>query len=380
MVVPLRYNYPVALSTKNFPHIFFTTKPLTTMSVIPYFSVFLFHVCIVAGYMLGGAWNFLTPLVIFAVVPLLDIAFGRDSRNYSAEEYEELEHRISFRLVTVVYALVQLTIVVWGAWCIGAQPKPMFWWEMLGLAFSIGVVNGNGINFAHELLHKPTKFEQFCGKALLMSVSYMHFFIEHIRGHHVRIATPEDPASARRNESFYAFFPRTVIGSWKSAWELETTRLHKRNIPTLHWRNQMLWFAVLPVLCAVSLGLAFGWIAVAFFALQSCVAIQELEMINYVEHYGLTRRKLTNGRYENVTAAHSWEAREALTNTLLIKLQRHADHHINPIRRYQSLRVFDESPQMPTGYPGMMLMSLVPPLFFRVMNPRVDEHERRLAE
>jgi alkane 1-monooxygenase len=350
------------------------------MSVLPYFSVFIFHLCIVLGYWLGGMGDFLAPLVIFVVVPLLDVVFGRDSRNYTAEEYEELEHRLSFRFVTVLYALVQLALVVWGAYALGWQPKSMQWWEMLGLALSIGIVNGNGINFAHELLHKPTKFEQFCGKALLMSVSYMHFFIEHIRGHHVRIATPEDPASARRNESFYAFFPRTVIGSWQSAWELETSRLRKRNIPVWHWRNQMLWFTALPILCATALGLMFGGIAVAFFVFQSYVAIQELEMINYVEHYGLSRKKLPNGRYENVSAVHSWEAREALTNTLLIKLQRHADHHINPIRRYQSLRVFEESPQMPTGYPGMMLMSLVPPLFFRVMNPRIDDHEKRLQE
>lgn len=349
------------------------------MSALPYYGVFLFHVCIVLGYILGGAWNFLTPLVIFILVPILDVLFGRDSRNYAAEEYEELEHRMSFRLVTVLYAALQLGFVVWGAYAIGVQPKAMQWWEMLGLALSIGIVNGNGINFAHELLHKPTKFEQFCGKALLMSVSYMHFYIEHVRGHHVRVATPEDPASARRGETFYAFFPRTLWGSWKSAWELESSRLSKRNIPFFHWRNQMLWFTVLPMLCGALLVLAFGWIALAFFVIQSYVAIQELEMINYVEHYGLSRKKLPNGRYENPTPAHSWEAREALTNTLLIKLQRHADHHVNPIRRYQSLRVFDESPQMPTGYPGMMILSLFPPLFFRIMHPILDEHERKIS-
>lgn len=332
------------------------------------------------GYWLGGAWNFLTPFVIFAVIPLLDMVVGRDSRNYTAEEYEELEDRISFRIVTVCYAIVQVASVVWAAWCIGLQPKPMQWWEMLGLALSVGILGGNGINFAHELLHKPSKFEQFCGKVLLCSVSYMHFFIEHVRGHHVRIATPDDPATARLGENFYTFFPRVVVGSWKSAWELETDRLRKRNIPILHWRNQMLWFVVLPIVCAAVLGLAFGWGAGLFFVFQSYVAIQELEIINYLEHYGLMRRKLSNGRYENVSAVHSWEARETLSNILLIKLQRHADHHINPIRRYQSLRVFDTSPQMPTGYPGMMILALVPPLFFKVMNPRVAAFQAMVEE
>ncbi|MCS6809559.1 MAG: alkane 1-monooxygenase [Bacteroidota bacterium] len=350
------------------------------MSALPYFGVFFFHCCVVLGYMLGGFWNFLTPLVVFGIVPLLDMVIGRDSRNYSAEEYEQLEQRFSFRSVTLLYTGVQLAMIIWGAYVIGVQPKPLAWWEITALTLSIGILSGNGINIAHELLHKPTRFEQFCGKLLLLSVSYMHFYIEHVRGHHVRVATPEDPASARRGESFYAFFPRTLLGSWKSAWELELDRLAKRKIPFFHWRNQMLWFTILPLLAALALGLAFGWLAVAFYALQSFIAIQELEMINYVEHYGLSRRKLPNGRYEPPLPIHSWEAREALTNALLIKLQRHADHHVHPTRRYQTLRVFDESPQMPTGYPGMMLLSLIPPLFFRIMHPILDEHERRIAE
>jgi alkane 1-monooxygenase len=351
------------------------------MSAAPYLSVFIFHVCIVVGSILGGAWNFLTPVLVFGVVPLLDLAIGRDSRNFSAEEYEELERRWTFRAITIVYAFVQIGVLVWAAWRISfcvASASPSAWWEIAGLTLSVGIVNGNGINIAHELLHKPSRLEQFCGKILLMSVSYMHFFIEHVRGHHVRVATLEDPASARRDESLYAFLPRTIIGSWKSAWELETSRLGKRGLPVLHPRNQMLWFVALPIAFGACLGAAFGWVAVAFFLAQSAIAIVELEMINYVEHYGLQRRKLPNGRYENVSAAHSWEAREALTNILLIKLQRHADHHINPVRRYQALRVFEQSPQMPTGYPGMMLLSLIPPLFFRVMNPRLDDHEQRL--
>jgi alkane 1-monooxygenase len=348
------------------------------MNVLPYFSVFALHACLVLGYVLGGAWNFLTPFLVFLCIPLADVILGRDNNNYTAEEYEEFENRFSFRAVTVLYAVVQVSVLIWAAYAVGVQPKAMQWWEIAGLTLSVGVLGGNGINFAHELFHKQSKVEQFCGKAILLSVSYMHFFLEHLKGHHVRIATPDDPATARKNESFYTFFPRVVVGSWKSAWELETTRLQKRGIPVFHWRNQMLWFAVLPVVLAGALGLAFGWIAVVFFVAQSYVAIQELEMINYLEHYGLQRKRLPNGRYENVTAAHSWEARETLTNILLIKLQRHADHHINPVRRYQALRVFDGSPQMPTGYPGMMLMSLVPPLFFRTMNPRVEEHERRV--
>ncbi len=348
------------------------------MSVLPYYSIFIFHVAVLAGFLLGGAWNFLVPLLAFVVIPAIDLTGWRDHRNYSAEEYEKLEHRWSFRIITIAYALAQVMLTVVGAWAVATQS--LTWIEIVGLTLSIGIINGNGINFSHELLHKTTKFERFCAKISLMMVSYMHFTIEHTSGHHVRVATPDDPASARKNENFYRFFLRTVIGSFRSAWMIEAKRLQKRSIPALHWRNQMLWFVALPVVFSTSLTLAFGWVALFFFVRQSLVAIQLLEMVNYIEHYGLSRREVAPGRYESVKPIHSWEARETLTNALLIKLQRHADHHVNPTRRYQSLRVFDESPQLPTGYPGMMLLSLVPPLFYRVVHPRLAQHEAKVAE
>ncbi len=355
-----------------------SSSSVPSASVLPFYGVFVFHAAIVLGYWLGGAWNFLTPVLAFVIVPLLDLVTGRDHHNHSAEEYEALEHRWSFRMVTMLYAVVQVVVTLFGAWAVATQALSAV--EIAGLVLSIGIVNGNGINVAHELLHKPSKIERLLAEAMLMVVSYMHFMIEHTIGHHVRVATPDDPASARKNESFYRFYPRTVVGSFVSAWHLERTRLAKRNLPVLHWRNKMLWYVGLPLaFCAVLVSI-WGWVAAAYFAAQSVVAFTLLELVNYIEHYGLVRREMAPGRYESVKPIHSWEARETLTNLLLIKLQRHADHHVNPLRRYQSLRVFDESPQMPTGYTGMMMLALLPPLFFRVMNPLLEAHERRVQQ
>jgi alkane 1-monooxygenase len=348
------------------------------MSALPYYTVFIFHALVVGGFVLGGVWTFSAAILGFVIVPLIDATGWRDHRNRSAKEYEQLEELWSFRVVTMLYAVAQLGITIFGAWAVGTQHLSAV--EFIGLGISIITVNGNGINFAHELLHKNTRLERFLGKLMLLPVCYMHFVIEHTSGHHVRVATPDDPATARKNESFYRFFPRTLIGSFQSAWNLERKRLAKHNLPVLHWRNQMLWFVATPLAFAGALTLAFGPLALAFFVWQSLGAIQLLEMVNYIEHYGLVRREVAPGRYESVKAIHSWEAREVLSNLWLIKLERHADHHVNPLRRYQSLRVFDESPQLPTGYMGMMWLSAVPPLFFKVMNPLVEAHERRVQQ
>jgi alkane 1-monooxygenase len=349
-----------------------------SVSVVPFYIVFSLHAAILLGYWLGGAWNFLTAGIVFVLVPALDLVGGRDHHNHSAEEYDVLEARWSFRVITLLYAVFQLAVTIFGAWAIGTQS--LLWYEVLGLVVSIGTVNGNGINFSHELLHKPTKLERFWAQIMLMVVGYMHFMIEHTVGHHVHIATPSDPASARRGESFYRFYPRTVVGSFRSAWRLERKRLSKHGIPLVHWRNKMLWYVALPLAFGAALTVAFGWQALAFFAAQSVFAFSLLELVNYIEHYGLARKELAPGRYESVKPRHSWEARETFTNILLIKLQRHADHHVNPLRRYQALRVFDESPQLPTGYLGSMLLALVPPLFFRVVHPIIDQHEHTLLQ
>lgn len=319
-----------------------------------------------------------TPVFVFGIVPILDFLVGTDTFNANDETLKRLADQKRYRYIT--YALVpgQILLLGWGAQIAGTVPLSAF--EFVLLAINIGLISGGlGITFAHELCHKSNRLEQTLGKILLLMTSYMHFAIEHNLGHHVNVSTPKDPASSRLGESFYRFYPRTVIGSFRSAWNLETRRLERSNLAIWSHHNQMLWFVALPLLLAVALGAAFGWMATPFFFLQSIVGFSLLEVVNYLEHYGLERREIAPGRYERVNPLHSWNSNNKVTNGFLIMLQRHSDHHANPQRRYQTLRHFDESPQLPTGYAGMILLAVIPPLWFKVMDPRVAAYKAQIA-
>jgi len=320
------------------------------------------------GYLIGN--NYYTLIFGIVVIGLLDYVVGRDRRNPPPEAIPVLERERFYRMVLYACAAADLSLIVWGAAVVGTGDLPPA--QALGLMLSVGFVTGaQGITFAHELGHARSKFDQLLSKVLLTAVCYGHFFIEHNRGHHVRVATPEDPASARFGESFYAFYPRTLAGSWLGAWRLEAERLRRHALPFWTWRNQMLWFTALPVLIAAAFALAWGATAAAFFFVQSWMAITLLEAVNYVQHYGLSRRRLESGAYERFGHRHSWNASETLTNCFLIHLQRHSDHHENPSRAYQALLHHEEGPQLPTGYSGMLPLALVPPLWFAVMNRRL---------
>ena len=244
----------------------------------------------------------------------------------------------------------------------------------VGMAVSLGVLNGVAINTAHEMGHKKEHMERWFARIALAPSCYGHFFIEHNRGHHVRVATPEDPASSRLGETFWAFWPRTVAGSLKSAWRLERTRLRRLDKPTLSLRNDVLnaW-AMTVVLWGVLMAL-FGVGILPYLLIQAVLAFSLLEAVNYLEHYGLRRQQLPNGRFERVNPTHSWNNNNLTTNLFLYHLQRHSDHHANPTRRYQALRHFDESPQLPSGYATMILLAYFPPLWRKVMDHRVLAH------
>ena len=320
----------------------------------------------VTGYLIGD--NFYTLYVAFVVIGLLDFVFGRDRKNPAAEALPALENVGFYRAVLYICATLDLAVIAWGAAIVpGLSPVQAF-----GLMLSVGFVTGaQGITFAHELGHSRSKLDQLVAKVLLTAVCYGHFFIEHNRGHHVRVATPEDPASARYGESFYAFYLRTLAGSWLDAWRLEAERLKRHGLGFRSLRNQMLWFTAVPLLVGAALWFAWGAVAVLFFFVQAWMAFTLLEAVNYVQHYGLARRRLDGGAYERVAHHHSWNASELLTNCFLIHLQRHSDHHENPARRYQALMYYEDGPQLPTGYSGMIPLALLPPLWFAVMNPRL---------
>lgn len=245
--------------------------------------------------------------------------------------------------------------------------------DWIGMVLGCGIMGALGINCAHELLHKRNQYERAVAQLSLLCSAYLHFMIEHTVGHHTKVATPEDPATSRYGETFYQFWPRTVIGGFKSAWHLETERLDKAGIPRWSLENNMISYLASPVLLSASILYFLGPSATFFYIVQAIIGFSHLEAVNYIEHYGLVRAKLGEGIYEIVSPLHSWNAPYTITNFFLFKLQRHSDHHAWPTRRYQILRSFPESPMLPTGYAGMVLLSLVPPLFFRVMNPLTDK-------
>ncbi|MDD3763067.1 MAG: alkane 1-monooxygenase [Nevskiales bacterium] len=316
-------------------------------------------------------WWFM-PLIVYLVVPVADLLVGEDRNNPPESAVADLEKDRYYRWAVYAAVPMEYATLIWGAWVAGTES--LAWWEYLGLAISVGMVTGISIAVAHELGHKTDPFEQWLAKIALAPTGYGHFYTEHNRGHHVRVATPEDPASSRYGESFYAFLPRTIAGAMRSAWKIEKARMQRRGLPTWHWRNDALnaW-AMTPILFGALIA-AFGWIVLPYLLIQAVYGFSLLEVVNYLEHYGLCRKKLPSGRYERCQPTHSWNSNHVFSNVLLYGLERHSDHHANPLRGYEALRHFEDSPQLPNGYAGMILLAYCPPLWFAVMNRKVRAH------
>ncbi|HEF4775989.1 TPA: alkane 1-monooxygenase [Burkholderia multivorans] len=314
------------------------------------------------------------PLFAFGVIPILDTLIGDDRDNPPEDVVPHLERERYYRLIVYLATLVEYVAFFMCVRIVGTHA--LAWYDYVGFALSLGAATGISINTAHELGHKTNRFERWLAKITLAPVAYGHFFVEHNRGHHVRVATAEDPASARYGESFWAFLPRTVVGSVRSAWRLERTRLARLGRSPWTWRNEVLHaWAMTVVVWGIAIAIG-GVVVIPFLVIQAVYGASLLEVVNYVEHYGLGRRRLPNGLYERCTPQHSWNSNHVVTNLFLYQLQRHADHHANPTRSYQALRHFDDAPQLPAGYATMILLAYVPPLWYRVMNPRVVAHYR----
>jgi alkane 1-monooxygenase len=322
-----------------------------------------------------GGWLWIGPVVILVVVPAIDLLAGLDGSNPPDDMIEALEKDRYYRYITFAYLPIQYAGFVLAMWLIATSDWST--WERVGLALTIGCVGGIGINTAHELGHKREADERWLSKIALAQSFYGHFYIEHNRGHHVRVATPEDPASSRIGETFYRFWPRTVLGSLRSAWNLEKRRYARSGRHPFRLGNDVLNAWLMSVVLWVAM---IGWLGAGiapYLLLQAVIGFSLLEIVNYMEHYGMRRHKVGVGerqRYERVDPSHSWNSNNIATNVLLYHLQRHSDHHANPTRRYQTLRDYAESPVLPTGYAGMILLALVPPLWRRVMDPRVVAH------
>ena len=317
-------------------------------------------------------WWWLGPLLVFVQVPILDVQIGDDGGNPPEELVEALQNDRFYRWMT--YAYLPL---LFGGLALGAHQwvtADLGWVGRAGMIATVGIVSGIAINTAHELGHKLEVLEKRLSKITLAPTFYGHFFVEHNRGHHVRVATVEDPASARLGESFYAFWPRTVWGSLRHAVRMEWSRFTRRKQNPWTWRNDVLNAWALSVALWAGLLLWLGWGALPFLLAQAFIGFSLLEVVNYLEHYGLLRQRNEAGRYEKVDARHSWNSDRLATNLFLYQLQRHSDHHANPTRRYQVLRSLDVSPQLPGGYASMIVLALFPPLWHRVMDKRVVAH------
>jgi alkane 1-monooxygenase len=320
---------------------------------------------------LGVFW-FYGPVLVFGIFPLLDLAVGLDARNPPDSVIKALEQDRYYRWCTYAYIPVQYAGLIFACWEWSYGDLSVV--ESIGLALTVAMVSGIAINTAHELGHKRASLERWLSKVALAQSGYGHFFIEHNRGHHVRVATPEDPASSRLGESFYRFWPRTVSGSLRSAWELERARLTRLESSMWTPRYAILSAWAMTVVLFGALVAVFGVVVLPYLLIQAVLVFSLLEVVNYLEHYGLLRQRREDGRYERTQPEHSWNSNNTASNVLLYHLQRHSDHHANPVRRYQALRHVEEAPQLPTGYAGMILVAAFPPLWRRIMDHRVLDH------
>ena len=362
----------------------FSPKNTTLMAMkkIGFFSALILPTLLFLGMQWGGPFLWMIHIFVFLLVPLMDYVIQKDTANVPAVEVSESMKAQFYKLITFVWVYVQLAVLIWGFYVVSTQELSMISW----IAFTTGmalITGGIGITVAHELGHRTERIEQIYSKILLMTVCYMHFFIEHNRGHHVRVATPEDPATSRKGETFYGFWWRSVTQGYLSSWHLEAERLKKKGQRFWSLSNQMIWFQILPLLFITFfsglfsyLGGRLVWEVPAFFFIQSILGFSLLELVNYLEHYGMQRKRLPSGQYEKVTPLHSWNASQLVSNFLLFQLQRHSDHHASAHKRYQVLDHNEDSPQLPAGYSAMIILACIPPLWFAVMDPRLADWQK----
>jgi alkane 1-monooxygenase len=321
-------------------------------------------------FMFGSEWLLCLPLILnYVIIPILDWLVGEDENNPPEELVPQLEADMYYRRLTYFTVPLHYIVLLVSAWVVGTQELSP--WAVLAVAIVAGGYSGLGINTGHELGHKNTALERTLAKIVLAVPAYGHFCVEHNRGHHAWVATPEDPASSRMGETIYAFAIREICGTFKRGILLERNRLKKLGKSFWSPSNEILQSYAISLVLQGSLIYLFGWIMIPFLIIHNLWAWFQLTSANYIEHYGLLRKKLSNGRYERCKPHHSWNANFILSNLTLFHLERHSDHHANPTRRYQSLRNFNNIPQLPNGYFGMYVLAYLPPLWFRVMNPRL---------
>lgn len=319
-----------------------------------------------------GLWSYFLLVFVFILIPILEYFLPLNHSNYSDEEKEKrlknkLYDWLLYLNVLIVYGSLFFTFTI-------VQTTSLQLYELIGIVLSLGIILGsNGINVAHELGHRKILFERILGKLLLVPSHYTHFFIEHNHGHHLDVSTPEDPSTAKYNQNLYSFWWQSVSGTYMKAWKIQKKINEINNTSFFSPKNDMFWFTILQITYLISLFTFFG-LKVLFVGISAgIIGFLLLETINYIEHYGLKRKKLPSGRYERVTEKHSWNSNHILGRIILYELTRHSDHHYKSTKEYQILECHEESPQLPCGYPTSMVLSFIPPLWFSIMNKRIPE-------
>lgn len=329
------------------------------------------------GFDAGGGWLYFPLALAFFIIPLIELLLKPDLSNLEGMEAEnQAKHPAYDVLLYILLPLQAVSLFLFLTNINNPSSSGINKAVMIAcMGLNCGII---GINVGHELGHRSSRFELFLAKMFLLSSLYMHFFIEHNRGHHKRVGTHDDPASARYGESLYLFLVRSIVASYFSAWNLELERLKKEQRSVFSFHNQMIHFFVIQLLLLLIIFYFFGSAVTLYFVLAAFLGIALLESVNYIEHYGIGRKKRSDGQYEKVMHCHSWNSNHVLGRLALFELSRHSDHHYKASKKYQLLNHHDDSPQMPTGYPGMIILALIPPLWFKVIHPILDKEIMRM--
>ena len=347
------------------------------LSELKYIAAYLLPVSAFIGIYNLGVFSFLTPVLTFVCIPIIEFFTPEHKTNLSKKESFSKSKKYFFDVLLylnlpIVYALLCFSLITF-------QQKNLQIFESLGLVFSVGIVLGsNGINVAHELGHRNNKIAKYTAKLLLLPSFYTHFTIEHNYGHHVNVSTPKDPATARYKETLYAFWIRSVIQQYKNAWKIQM-QLNKYNQNNFFsFTNEILVNSLLQISYLLSLYFIFGLKITLLFVLMGVIGFLLLESINYIEHYGLLRKQRKSGRFVPVKEIHSWNSNHVLGRILLYELTRHSDHHFRASKKYQILNYYETSPELPFGYPTSIVLAMFPKLWFKVMNKKIPSEMKEL--
>ena len=340
------------------------------VKIFKYLSPISIYLLAIAAFTYTGWFCWLPMIYAWILLPITELFLKPNEINMEAAEEELAKHNRMYDYMLYFIVICQYALLYY--FLRSMKQQELSGWDITGRVFSMGLLCGTfGINVAHELGHRTNKFEQALAKSLLATSLYIHFFIEHNKGHHKNVATPADPSSARYNEPVYTFYFRTIIFSYISAWKIANDDCRKKNKSVFSLHNEMIMAHIIQLLLLTVIYFLFGWLICLYFISAAAIGIALLETVNYIEHYGLQRKETEAGKYERAMPQHSWNSNHVLGRIMLFELSRHSDHHYLASRKYQVLRHHDDAPQLPTGYPGSMILAMIPPVWFAVMNKKI---------